>query len=190
MTDDKFKVETFEGDIAEMAAESDADRRDHARLARDLEWILKHEGAMRIPMATRRLVDQGVDALVLAKELLIGDRDGGPMYTMTSRAVALDQHEHGARVMYAIARSECPVEIVALQMAAGAVWLAEQFQLSRQTLRDLVVEAPRRARVQITTQGCGVVDIVDNLGVRDRAWLLDAIDHAQLPMFAPLEYKR
>ncbi len=51
---------------------------------------------MRVPIAVRRLVDAGVEPTVVAKTLTIGDRDGGLMYRLSTRAGAFALAEHEA----------------------------------------------------------------------------------------------
>lgn len=174
--------------IEEAAAESEQDRRDHAALAGQVAELLNHEDAMRVPIAVRRLVDDGIDPVVIAKTLLIGTRPGGVMYTLTSRAAALEVDEHRAELWIVMAIREGQASAAATMLVAGAVWIATQFKLDRTLLRDLVQHAPRRAR-RTDRLGYGAVDFVDSEGIANRAWLLDAINHAQLPAFAPLEYK-
>lgn len=187
-------IEASQAEIDAMAVESEQDRRDLARLHKDLEWLLAHEDAMRVPMATRHLVDQGVDPTVIAKTMLIGDRDGGAMYRLVHRAASLAEHERAALTWMRAAIAQCPVDVSAVQLLAGAVWLAEQFAIQRPFLRELVQAAARRSWETRDRSGrmvgYGVVDLVDLHGVKDRAWLIDAIDHAKLPDYAPLEYSR
>lgn len=182
-------MKTFEGDLEEMAAESEQDRKDHARLTADLEWLLQHEDAMRVPIATRHLIDLGVDPVVVAKTLLIGDRDGGAMYVLANRATALAEHERAAGMFMRAAIDGCPVDVSVVQLTAGAVWIATQFGISRSMLRDFVMHAMHRPK-RPDFVGCGAVDLVDTCGVRDRSFLIECIDFAQLPSFAPLEYSR
>lgn len=184
----KGEMEIVEGNLAEMAAESEQDRRDLARLTKDLDWLLANEDAMRVPMATRHLVDLGVDAIVIAKTMLIGDRPGGAMYSLVHRATALAEHELAAETWLRAAIANCPVEMSVVQLVAGACWLAEQFTISRVMLRELVCEAARRPP-RDDAKGYGVVDLVDSHGVRDRPFVVECIDQAQLPSYAPLEYR-
>lgn len=173
--------------LEEAAEESARDRRDLARLHGDLEELLKHEDAMRVPLATRRLIDGGVDAVVVAKTLLIGDREGTTMYRLSARSPAIKLEELAAQRLFHIAIRDVELGSAALMMCAGAVWIATQFKLDRSLLRALVFAAARRPK-RDSRIGYGVVDIVDNHGIANRAWLLDAIDNAKLPDFATLQY--
>jgi hypothetical protein len=180
-------MKLYDVNIEEAAAESDQDRRDLARLKSVLEELLKHEDAMKVPHAVRRLVDGGVDPVVVAKTLLIGDRDGGMLYRLTSRAAALHLDEQAAELWISLAIRDIDAGAAAAMLVAGAVWLATQFKLERAMLRGFVEHAARCER-RLDRKGCGAVDIVDGWHVANRAWLVDAIDHAQLPAFAPLQY--
>lgn len=183
------KMEIFTvDDLEDAAAESEQDRRDHRRLTADVAELLKHEDSMRVPIAVRRLVDQGVDPVVIAKTLLIGTRAGGTMYTLSSRSVALAQDENAAELWLGVAIRDIDADLAATMLVAGAVWLATQFTIDRAMLADLVRYAARRAR-HSDRAGYGVVDLVDLHGVGDREQVATAIALAQQPLFAPLEYK-
>ncbi len=91
-----FEAKSIEVDLEQAAAESEQDRRDHHRLAGDVAELLAHDDAMRVPIAVRRLVDTGVEPIVVAKTLAIGDRDGGLMYRPSTRAGAFALAEHEA----------------------------------------------------------------------------------------------
>jgi len=181
-------MKTIDGDIEEMAAESAQDRKDHAKLEADLQELLHHGDAMTVPWAVRHLVDSGIDPVVVAKTLLICDRAGGMLYELSSRAPALGADENKAEAFIAIAIRDCEPEAAVSMMVAGAVWLAMQFKIELPMLRALVNAAPRRIR-QLHRYGYGAVDLVDHHGVNDRAFVADALDHVQLPLYAPLEYK-
>jgi hypothetical protein len=182
-------VKTFDvEDIEQAAAESEQDRRDHRALKDTLNELLAHDDAMRVPLAVRQLIEQGVDAVVVAKTLLIGNRAGGVMYSISARSQALHLDEHQAELAIGFAIRDTAAAPTATMLVSGAVWLATQFNIDRTLLRDLVQHAARRER-KADRVGCGVVDIVDHEGIANRAWLLDAINNAQLPSFAPLEYK-
>lgn len=182
-------MKTFDiTDMEEAAAESEQDRRDHRQLTKNVEQLSRREDAMRIPVATQKLVDAGVDPVVVAKTLLIGDRAGGTMYQLTSRSVTLSQDERAAENLLQLAIDGMDVDLAATFMIAGAVWLATQFGLDKAVLSALVMHAERRPR-HPSRCGYGVVDLVDSHGVGQRADILTAIDLAQLPSFAPLEYR-
>lgn len=175
-------------DIEEAAAESEQDRRDHRELAGNVEELLKHEDAVGIAMAVRRLVDGGCDPIVVAKTMLIGTRPGGFVYELSSRAAALDRDEQAAELWLALAIRDGNAAAIATMLTAGAVWLATQFRIDKAMLAELVLHAARRDR-RADRLGYGAVDIVDHEGIANRAWIVAAIDHAKLPAFAPLEYK-
>jgi hypothetical protein len=177
-----------EVNIEEAAAEDDQDRRDHRKLAGLLEQLLKHEDVMRLPIAVRRLVDAGVDPVVVAKTLLVGDRGSGLLYQERLRVpvFALAEHEQIAVDWISVAIREIEPDLGATTMVTGAVWLAIQFGLPRGLLAWLVTNA-RRRELRVDRRGYGVVDLVDHHGVGDRASIANAIGLAQLPMFAPLE---
>jgi hypothetical protein len=182
-------VKTIDVDDLEQAAEeSEQDRRDHRALQGTLDELLSHSDAMRVPLTVKQLIDEGVDPVVIAKTLLIGDRPGGVMYTISSRAAALHLDEQRAETAIGFAIRDTDAAPTATMLTSGAVWLATQFNVERSLLRELVVAAQRRPK-RPDRVGCGVVDLVDNEGIATRAWLLDAINNAQLPSYAPLEYK-
>jgi hypothetical protein len=177
------------GDIEEMAAESAKDRRDHADLATRLKRLLADPDVMQVPLTVRRLVDSGIDPVVVAKTLLVGSRVGSTMYELSARAHALGQHEQAAETYVSIAIRDIQPDDAAAMLVVGAVWLAVQFKISREMLCDLVRGAIRRTP-NADRVGYGAVDFVDQLRVLDRNWLVRVIrDDAQLPLFAPLEYK-
>lgn len=182
-------MKTFDvTDIEEAAAESEQDRRDHRALAGHVDELLKHEDAVAVAVATRRLVDSGVDPVVIAKTMLIGTRPGGLLYQLSSRAAALDRDEQVAELGLALVARDGSASAIATMLTAGAAWLATQFKIDRDMLQGLVMYAPRRER-RNDRAGYGAVDFVDHEGIANRAWLIDALDHARLPSFAPLEYK-
>jgi hypothetical protein len=153
-----------------------------------LEELLKHPAAVEIAVAMRRLVDSGVEPVVIAKTMLLGDRPGGFMYQLASKAIALDQHERIAETWLGIAVRDVPAAAAANMLVAGATWLAEQCGIERSLLRSMVSRVAKRP---FPASACpGAVDYVDSKGIATRAWLLDAIDHAKLPLYAPLEGKR
>lgn len=183
-------MKTTDVNLEEAAAESEKDRKDLAKLHADLDELLKHEDAMRIPVAVRRLVDGEIDPVVIAKVLLIGNRDGGLLYKLSLRSAALEIHELAAQRLIALAIRDVAADIAAMMMVSGAAWLAVQFGIDRALLASFVTsEQPRRA-VPLGRLGCGALDLVDNDGLGNRAWLVDAIDKAELPSFAPLELTR
>ena len=182
-------MKTFDvADLEEAAAESEQDRRDHRALTGRVAELLKHDDAMRVPVAVKRLVDGGIDPVVVAKTLLIGDRDGGPAYTLSSRAAALGHEEQAAALWIGLALRDCEPDLGATVAIAGAVWLATQFTLSRELLADLVINAARRPR-HPERLGYGAVDLIDNHGVGDRNQVVESVRLATLPLFAPLEYR-
>lgn len=177
-------------DIEQAAEESEQDRRDLNKLKRNVETLLLNDGAMRVPVAVRNLVDGGVDAVVVAKTLLIGNRPGGFMYEISQRSDALDQHEQAAELWVALAIRDIEVDLGATMLVAGAVWLATQFRIDRDMLCGMVSRAAvDLLRRNPERRGYGAVDLVDLHGVGDRDSIVQSIRLAELPKFAPLEYK-
>lgn len=178
--------------LEEAAEESEQDRRDLKTLHGHLDELQAgDEDGYPIAVATRQLVGAGlvprVDPVVIAKTLLIGDRDGGAMYQISARPVSLAPHEAEAEARIAIAlREVADLAAAATYCLVGAVWIATQHNIERGLLRGLVLHARRRP-ARIDRRGYGAVDLVDSHGVQNRAWLVDAIDHASLPLYAPLE---
>lgn len=182
-------MKRLEGDIEEMAAESAQDRRDHADLATRLQRLLRDPDVMQVPLTVRRLIDSGIDPVVIAKTLLIGSRAGSKIYELSARSPALGQHERAAEAYISVAIRDIQPDDAAAMLVVGAVWLATQFSISRPMLIDLVRNAIRREPIA-ERRGYGAVDFVDHQGVLDRAWLARVINEdAQQPMFAPLEYR-
>jgi len=183
-----FEAKRIEVDLEQAAAESEQDRRDHRRLTGDVAELLAHEDAMRVPIAVRRLVDAGVEPIVVAKTLAIGDRDGGLLYRLSTRAgaFALTEHEAIAVEWISLAIRDADPDLAADVMVSGATWLATQYGVDRELLVNLVTGTPPRPP-RADRRGYGVVDLVDHHGVGDRASIATAIRLAQLPMFAPLE---
>ena len=173
--------------IEEAAAESDQDRRDHRALTGEVAQLLRHEDAMRVPSAVRRLDDGGIEPLVVAKTLAIRDRDGGLWFRLSTRAAAfaLASQEGTAVNWVSIAIRDVHPDTAADVMASGATWIATQYGLDRELLVRLVTSAPRRA-ARLDRGGYGVVDFVDHHGIGDRASIATAIRNCQLPMYAPL----
>src|SRR5262249_7930468 len=157
--------------------ESEQDRRDHRRLAGDVAELLAHQDAMRVPIAVRRLIDAGVEPIVVAKTLAIGDRDGGLIYRLSTRAgaFALAEHEQIAVDWISPAISEIAPDIAADVMVSGATWIATQYGVDRELLVNLVTSTPRRP-ARADRRGYGVVDLVDHHGVGDRASIATAIE--------------
>lgn len=174
-------------DLEEAAAESEQDRRDHRNLLGNVELLLQHDNAMRVPIAVRRLYDAGVDPVVIAKTLAIGDRDGPFVYALSAKvhATALSEHERIAVDWVSIAIRDLEPDLGATMLVSGAVWLSTQFGLTRGVLASLVRGAAMRQR-RGDRRGYGVVDLVDHHGVGDRESIAIAIELAQLPLFAPL----
>jgi hypothetical protein len=143
---------------------------------------------MRVPLAVRQLIDDGVDPVVVAKTLLIGNRPGGVMYSISARAAGTASRRAPRRdaIGFAIRDTDGRTH-------------RDDARLGRSLARDAVQRRPHAASRALVAAlrrpkrpdrvGCGVVDLVDNEGIANRAWLLDAINNAQLPSFAPLEYK-
>jgi len=183
-----FEANSVEVDLEQAAAESEQDRRDHHRLAGDVAELLGHEDAMRVPIAVRRLVDAGVEPIVVAKTLAIGDRDGGLMYRLSTRAGALALAEHEAIVVewVSLAIRDADPNLAADVMVSGATWIATQYGVDRELLVNLVTGTPRR-EPRADRRGYGVVDLVDHHGVGDRGSIATAIRSCKLPLFAPLE---
>lgn len=177
--------------LEEAAAESEADRKDLARLRANLNELLKREDVVTVPYMVKRLIDAGVDPVVIAKTLLVGDRDGGALYRISARAPALVPHETIAADLIWVAIRELQEVTAATMMVAGAVWLATQFGLDRSLLvsfltgQSVLAFKPRDQR-----RGWGALDLCDHDGLGNRAWLVDIIHKAQLPSFAPLEFAR
>lgn len=176
--------------LEEAAAEDAQDRKDLATLRAKLNELLKHEEAVSVPVMVRRLVDAGVDPVVIAKTLLVGDRDGGVLYRLSARTPALGHHEEVCVELLWIATRELQEVTAATMMVAGAVWLAEQFGISRELLTSFLAEQPVRAfKFRHERRGWGALDLCDHDGAGSRAWLADIIEKAKLPAFAPLELK-
>lgn len=181
-------MKTFDvTDLEEAAAESEQDRRDHAKLKTLLGELLEHEDLTRVPYAVKRLVDAGVDPMVVAKVLLIGDRDAGARFLLANRSMALAQDELVAATWISLAIRDVDVDLAATMMISGATWLSTQFGIERELLAELVTDSARRPR-HPERHGYGVVDLVDSHGVGQRADIVTAIRLCKLPSFAPLEY--
>lgn len=181
-------MKTFDiTDMEEAAAESEQDRRDHRALAAKVAELLEDESSMRVPIATKRLIDGGVDPVVVAKTLLIGNRDGGAMYRISSRSAALSQDERAAETWFQIAVRDMNPDLAATFMVTGATWIATQFNVDREMLTNLVIAAERRPS-HPERAGYGVVDFVDSHGIGSRQDIITALRLARLPSFAPLEY--
>jgi hypothetical protein len=179
------------GDLETAAAESQQDRDDLAKLRASVDALLKHEDVMTVPIAVRRLVDAGIDPVVIAKTLLIGDRDAGVLYQLSARTPALGHHEQVTADIVWIAIRELQEVTAATMMVAGAVWLAEQFGIGRELLVSFITEKPVRPyKFNHERRGWGALDLCDHDGLGNRAWLVDIIGKARLPMFAPLELSR
>lgn len=177
--------------LEEAAAESAQDRKDHAKLVADVDALLKNESVVTIPVCVRRLIDANVDPVVVAKTLIIGDRDGGTLYELSSRAPALWSHEQVAIDTLWFAMRELQEVTAATMMVAGAVWIATQFGISRDLLSGFVTEDQpvRPYKFRHDRRGWGALDLCDHDGLGSRAWLVDIIAKAKLPRFAPLELK-
>ena len=134
------RVTAFEVDTEQAAAESEQDRRDHRRLTGDVAELLVHEDAMRVPIAVRRLVDAGVEPIVVAKTLAIGDRDGGLMYRLSTRAAAFALAEHEALAVdwISLAIRDADPDLAADVMVSGAT-------PERRRSRGSAPPEPRRA---------------------------------------------
>lgn len=189
MTDDDWKQRIAHVDLEEAAAESAQDRRDLAQLSANVDALLKHEDVMSVPIVVRRLVDAGIDPVVVAKTLLLGDRDGGLLYRLTNRAGALSHQERVATDIVWIAIRDLNEVTAATMLVAGAVWLADQYG-ARDLLASWITadHAVRPYRLRPDRRGWGALDLVDHDGLGNRAWLVDIIEKAQLPSFAPLEF--
>lgn len=180
------------GDIETAAAESEQDRQDLAKLRASVDALLKHEHVMTVPIAVRRMVDAGIDAVVIAKTLIIGDRDGGLLYKIAARTPALGHHEQVVADIVWFAIRELQEVTAATMMVAGAVWLAEQHGIGRELLASFVTadQPVRPYKFRHERHGWGALDLCDHDGLGNRAWLVDIIGKARLPMFAPLELSR
>ena len=144
---------------------------------------------MAIPVAVRRLIDGGIDPVVVAKHLLIGDRDGGSAYQISARAQSLAPHERVAESTLALVWRDVDALTAATMAATGATWIATQYKVDREMLCALVTNAHVRPR-RYDRYGYGAVDLVDHDGVGTRALLVECVRQAQLPIFAPLEGRR
>ncbi len=176
-------------DLEEAAQETAQDLKSHATLVANLEQLLAHEDAMRVPVAVKHLVDGDVDPVVVAKVLIIGDRDGGTLYKLSARGAALQLHELAAQRLIALAIRDIPAHIACTMMISGAVWLGSQFGISRELLAGFVTDDQPRRTIRPGRLGCGALDLVDSDGLGNREWLVDAIMKSELPAFAPLELK-
>jgi hypothetical protein len=94
----------------------------------------------------RRLVDAGVEPIVVAKTLAIGDRDGGLMYRLSTRAgaFALADHEAIAVDWISLAIRDADPDLAADVMVSGATWIVTQYGVNRELLVNLVTGTPRR----------------------------------------------
>lgn len=176
----------IEGDIEEMAQESARDRREHADRAQRAGEIEKRQDAERLFGVMLELVDIGIDPVVIAKTALIGDRDGGMLYTLSVRAVALGEQEAAAQLAISAALHRTEYEWASELLAMTAAWLASQKGVSDDMLAGIVRAAARRP-FRSNLAGCGAVDIVDNAGI-DRARLINALELSKLSLCTPLEF--
>jgi hypothetical protein len=184
------RVTAFDVNLEQAAEESAQDRRDHARLRALVDELSKHEDVMRVPVAVRRLVDDvQVDHVVIAKTLLIGDREGGILYKLTARTAALAEHERAAEALIAIAIRDLHEDIAVQMMLVAAVWVITQCGVDRSFLTSFLTSDLSRRPVRADRRGCGALDLADADG-HPRARLVETIENAQLPPFAPLELRR
>lgn len=181
-------MKIFDTNLEQAAEESERDRLDLAKLRSNVAALLKHDDIMRVPVAVQRLVDNGVDPVVVAKTLLIGSREGGKLYELSTRAPALSQEEAVAEMWVQVAIRDSDPDVAATMLVTGAVWLATQFKIDRDMLAKLVTASELRVP-HPNRAGYGCVDLVDNHGVGDRGQIVQAIKLAKLPDFAPLEYR-
>lgn len=163
-------------------------RLDHRQLVSDVEAMLRVPNVTAIPLTVKRLVLAGVDPVVVAKHLLIGDRAGTALYTLSARAALLAAHEAVTNEALALAWQMVEPTAAAHMAAGGAAWLATQFGVSRDMLAELCATASRRLCPVDNRRGYGAVDMVDHHGAGTRESLIAVLRQATLPVHAVLEY--
>ena len=184
------RVTAFDVNLEQAAEESAQDRRGHARLRALVDELSEHEDVMRVPVAVKRLVDAvQADHVVIAKTLLIGDREGGILYKLTARTAALAEHERAAEAIIGIAIRDLHEDIAVQMMLVAAVWVITQCGVERSFLTSFITSDLPRRPVRRDRRGCGALDLADVDG-HPRARLVETIENAQLPLFAPLELGR
>lgn len=170
--------------LEETAEEDAADRKAHEKLAADHQQLLKREDVERVGRVVVRLVDGGIAPAVVAKCMLIGDRRGSKIYELAVLTPALSEAETVSCVALAHAIRDVEPVVAATMLIVGAVWLAEQSGVTRGQLIALI--GSDLARRPLRRIGAGALDLVDNDGLGNREWLVDAINKAKLPDHAPL----
>jgi hypothetical protein len=182
--------DTIDINLEEAAAEAKEDRENLARLKADHRELVKREDIQRLGDEVKRLIDAGISPAIVAKTMLIGDRPGSALYQFSVMTPALDASEVAACLCISRATRDADPVMAATMLVAGAVWLAEQSGITRDDLVDVIGSDLARRPMRRDRLGAGAIDLVDNDGLGNREWLVDAINKARLPSFAPLELDR
>ena len=182
---------SFSDQFAHDFAETKADEVAHSDLALELEALTNDPDSVRVATMVKRLVDAGIDPVVVAKVCLIGDRPGSVMYEITTRTPALAAHERAATKALSAAIRGMDGAQACMHLTVAAVWLASQTHPNGQAVVDVTV---LRALVQaagprpyvLDRMGMGAVDMADHASVA-RALIIEALADATQPTYAPLE---
>lgn len=174
--------------IAEGLAETRQLHRDHEQLIADVQELLKQPNVVAIPSICKRMIDSGIDPVVIAKHLLIGDRPGSIVYQLSHRAAHIEAHERAAELGLMFAWQMVEPAAAAHMAVGGAAWLATQFGIQRDLLVQLCRGADRRLVPRADRRGYGAVDLVDLHGGGTRESLIAVLDASELPVHAVLEY--
>jgi hypothetical protein len=156
----------------------------HASLEEELKLLTSDEGTMRIPVAVKRLVDNGIEPIIVAKTMLIGRRQGNLMYSLAAASIAISAAEQVSETVFGIAIKPLPREEAATQLAIGASWLAQQFNVDVTILKSLVMSID----AQVVGGQCAVDLAVSVSGAREL--IMEALQFGILPEHAPLEMQR
>lgn len=156
----------------------------HGTLAAELQRISSDENMTRIPVAVKRLIDNGIEPIVVAKTMLVGNRQGNVMYNLASASVALSSDERVCEQIIGIAAKPLPKDVAAVQLTVGASWVAQQFGCDVSLLLSLV----QAVSSQVEGQLCAIDLALSTTKGKEN--IMQALQMAGQPEHAPLEMTR
>lgn len=175
-----MKIRTTSLDVERAADASTQESAALDRLSGIVKEILSSPADLLMALAVRKAIDLPVDPIIVAKRLLVGDRDGGGLYRLMVGTVQVDAAESACDALLSPVWRTLADDRALLHAGAGAAFLVANCKVPRDVVIGWVSQSwPVRPR-RHDSRGMGAVDIQGGIDVLAQAL---ATKH---PVYAPM----
>lgn len=175
-----MKIKTTSLDVERAVDASAQESAALNRLSQSVQEILSSPADLLMALAVRKAIDLPVAPIIVAKRLLVGDRDGGGLYRLMVGTVQVDAAEAACDALLSPVWRTLADDRALLHAGAGAAFLVANCKVPRELVIGWVSQSwPFRPR-RHDSRGLGAVDIGGG-----RELLVRALE-TKHPVYAPM----